>query len=158
MNWGDYLYYSEGKLYWLHRSKNGACQPGKEAGYMQPTDGRWVVGLNGRTYKRARIVWEMLRGPIPKGAVIDHINRVRSDDRIENLRAVDVLTNNKNKTVDRRNQSGVSGVRWDPIRGKWEASIGRTRLGRFLSKEAAISARLNAEQVQGYLRSGECIK
>lgn len=31
MNWGDYLYYDDGKLYWIRRSKNGACQPGKEA-------------------------------------------------------------------------------------------------------------------------------
>lgn len=153
INWGDYLYYDDGKLYWVRRSKNGACQPGKEAGYMQPTDGRWVIGLNGRTHKRARIVWEMFHGPIPKDTVIDHINRVRVDDRIENLRAVDVPTNNKNKTVDRRNQSGVSGVRWDPIRGKCEANIGRTRLGRFTSKAEAISARLNAEQSHGYLRS-----
>lgn len=35
-----------------------------------------------------RLVWEHVNGPIPKGMHIDHINGVRDDNRIENLRLV----------------------------------------------------------------------
>jgi len=33
-----------------------------------------------------RLVWFLTRGPIPKGLHIDHINGIKSDNRIENLR------------------------------------------------------------------------
>ena len=41
----------------------------------------------------------MHHGPIPKGLEIDHINRNRSDNRIENLRAV-------TRSVNLHNQEG----------------------------------------------------
>jgi hypothetical protein len=43
----------------------------------------------GKTFKLAhRLIWEHVNGPIPKGMSIDHINGVRSDNRIVNLRLV----------------------------------------------------------------------
>ena len=43
-----------------------------------------------------RLVWETFCGPIPDGYVIDHINTVRTDNRLENLRCVTVKENNNN--------------------------------------------------------------
>lgn len=43
-----------------------------------------------------RVVWMAAHGPIPKGMMIDHINRVRDDNRIENLRLVSALGNRQN--------------------------------------------------------------
>ena len=41
-----------------------------------------------RWQKVHRIVWELHHGPIPPNLEIDHINGVKDDNRIENLRAV----------------------------------------------------------------------
>lgn len=55
--------------------------------------------LNG--YKKMvrlhRIVWISKNGPIPDGLMIDHINRNRIDNRIENLRLVNSKENAQNK-------------------------------------------------------------
>ncbi len=43
-----------------------------------------------------RMVWETFKGPIPVGKVIDHINTVKTDNRLENLRCVSQLENVNN--------------------------------------------------------------
>ncbi|MCC3681365.1 HNH endonuclease [Staphylococcus epidermidis] len=97
----------------------------------------------------------MHHGEIPSGCVIDHINRNREDDRIDNLRAVPVTLNNRNKTIDKRNSSGVPGVTYDARRKRWVAYVNRdgkqVRLGRFPSLEEAAAARAAAANPLGYL-------
>jgi hypothetical protein len=51
-----------------------------------------------------RIVWIDSNGIIPKGYVIDHINGIKSDNRISNLRLADSILNSRN----RRNYSGIN--------------------------------------------------
>ena len=55
-------------------------------GYVQ-------IMIDGKLYKRSRLVWEHHNGKIPKGMEVDHINHVRDDDRIENLQ---LLTHKQN--------------------------------------------------------------
>lgn len=43
-----------------------------------------------------RIVWEAFVGPIPDGYELDHLNTVRDDNRLENLRCVTRKENMKN--------------------------------------------------------------
>ena len=43
-----------------------------------------------------RMVWETFKGPIPFGKVIDHINTVKTDNRLENLRCVSQRENENN--------------------------------------------------------------
>lgn len=49
-----------------------------------------------------RLIWIAANGLIPEGMMIDHINRDRSDNRLENLNLVDAKGNAQN----RRNYSG----------------------------------------------------
>jgi hypothetical protein len=74
---------------------------------------------------------------------VDHINRIKSDNRIENLRAADHSGNQMN-TASRGNQSGFRGVRFVPKTGKWAARIYRNgkeiRIGTFASPEEASEA------------------
>ena len=73
----------------------------------------------------------------PKGLVCDHINRLRSDNRLCNLRSVSHFINNHNKK--RGIDKGVSF-----ISNRWEASLTFKRrryyLGRFDTKEEALVA------------------
>lgn len=55
-----------------------------------------TVHAAGKPYKVHKLVVEAFIGKIPEGCVIDHINRVRTDNRVENLRIVTYSGNNRN--------------------------------------------------------------
>lgn len=97
-------------------------------------------------YAAHRVAWAIYYGSWPDGQ-IDHINGIRTDNRIANLRDTDNATNGKNQRLGRNNRSGVNGVLFD--RGKWVARIkvgGVTKhLGRFKSLEDAAQARRIAD-------------
>lgn len=106
------------------------------------------VGLGGIEHRAHRIIWLMVHGRWPAGA-IDHINRDPHDNRLVNLREASPFENAQNAGLSRLNKSGVTGVRFDGRDGRWLAQIrtgGRkVELGRYRSKEDAIRARQQAE-------------
>ena len=55
-------------------------------------------GYQGKKYTLHRVIWELHNGPIPKGLFIDHINRDKYDNRIENLRLATPTENSTNST------------------------------------------------------------
>lgn len=59
------------------------------------------IMVNGVKYFLSRIVYQTVHGNLTPDLVIDHINRDRLDNRVENLRATSVKHNNRNqkKTV-----------------------------------------------------------
>lgn len=114
---------------------------GKPAGYLMKS-GYVQVHLGGRSLYAHRIIWRMMFGNWP--VHIDHVNRNRSDNRIENLREADTLTNAWNFGLGTNNTSGVLGVSWDADRQKWLAQIQvkkrHIHIGRFEDKNEAIKA------------------
>lgn len=70
-----------------------------------------------------RVIWELHNGPIPEGMQIDHINHIRSDNRIENLRLVTAKENGRNKKLNALNTSGCTGVQFNKEINKWLARI-----------------------------------
>lgn len=54
-------------------------------GHMN-SDGYMVIGIDGRTYKVHRLVYETWVGPIKDGYTIDHIDRNRTNNVVSNLR------------------------------------------------------------------------
>lgn len=64
--------------------------------------------LHGKTYKVHRTIFIMHYGYLPE--CVDHINGVRDDNRIENLRDADACTNQQNRKLNCRNTTGVRGV------------------------------------------------
>ncbi len=73
-------------------------------------DGYMIVYINRKGYKLHRIVWALHTGEDPYPYEIDHINRVRDDNRIDNLRKVTTQDNLKNKSLYVTNKSGYAGV------------------------------------------------
>ena len=110
--------------------------------YMK-TNGYIQVMVDGKPVYEHRLIWESANGPIPKGMQIDHINRIRDDNRLENLRLVTPQQNHFNR-------SGVKGFRWEKQRKKWSAYIylnGKMKnLGRFACMLDARAAYLRAKQ------------
>lgn len=105
-------------------------------GYLQGT-------LLGRLVRSHRVIWKLFYGLEP--IYIDHINGLRVDNRIANLRSVSHEKNLRNQRMRSTNSSGATGICWDEARNRWRARIkvsGRDiHLGRFASKAAAIAAR-----------------
>jgi hypothetical protein len=107
------------------------------------------IKIDGRLYAAHRLAWLYVNGSLPE-FTIDHINRVRSDNRIANLRSATNAENHQNRSKYITNTSGVTGVYWDNQRGKWRAQIehlGRNvNLGRYSTIEAAAEARAAAKK------------
>ena len=78
------LRYDSGKLFWTESQSNGV-QIDQEAGFLE-SNGYVRIRFKGHAYLAHRIIWTLHHGPIPVGHTVDHINRIRSDNRIKNLR------------------------------------------------------------------------
>lgn len=151
MNWHDFFKYEDGKLIWIYREMgrdtkrwNGRYS-GNEAGKVN-SKGYIEVKLHGKMYKVHRIIWEMHNGKIPEGMQIDHINRVRNDNRIENLRLATNQENQRNCNMRRDNSTGYTGVHFHKLTGRYYAHIGvdgeTITRGPFNTPEQAYAARL----------------
>jgi len=146
-----------GKLYWRpaqtkNKSWNTQCA-GKEAFTARTDSGYHVGAIDAVNYRAHRVIWAMVYGVWPEGE-IDHINRVRDDNRLENLREVSPMQQRRNMSRHKHNTSGVMGVGFDAARGLWRAHIWEHNkqiyLGRFGTKEEAIAAREKALVQFGY--------
>ena len=135
----------DGQLFW--KVKRRSVSPGDLAGALQ-SNGYWRIGINGRSYKRSRLVWLYVHGVDSYPRFIDHINRDRSDDRIENLRLATHAENQRNRSwgISRCRYVYLDGNRW---RARVSTDHGRMSLGRFSSEEEAIAAVQNWELAIG---------
>ena len=99
-------------------------------------------------YFAHRLVWLIEHGSFPS-LKIDHINRIKTDNRISNLREATDSQNAQNHiSPQSNNKSGFRGV--SPYKGKWKASITKDGkqiyLGLFDGKLDAASAYIVAKQ------------
>lgn len=105
-----------------------------------------------KPYRAHRVAWLLTHGVWPEGE-IDHINGVRTDNRLANLRDVSITINRRNCKLRSDNKSGVSGVNWNKAYGKWRARIAvngqEVFLGNFDCVDDAIEARKQAEKTVG---------
>lgn len=113
------------------------------------------MNINGRVYAAHHLAYLYVHGSMPpSGMVIDHEDGNGLNNRIANLRVVTQLDNTKNQKLDKRNKSGIPGVRWVERRQRWEASIGIERkvcyLGYFSDLLNAAAARKSAELDHGF--------
>ena len=113
-----------------------AGTPCKHTGYIQ-------IGIAYRHYYAHQLAWLYMTGEWPI-LEVDHINTVRSDNSINNLRLVSRSQNAMNSNKHRDNTSGYKGVHWLDICKKWRSEIclngRRYNLGMFVSKELAAQA------------------
>lgn len=124
---------------------------GKVAG--SNSDGYILLWVGGKYMKAHRVVWIMMRGEIPPKMQIDHINGIKADNRIDNLRLATNRENGRNSHSIITNTSGVRGVSWFKRDGKWRAQISidgrRKHLGYFDTINDAAEA-YRAASLQHY--------
>jgi hypothetical protein len=65
------------------------------------------IDKKNKTFKAHRLIVEAFFGSIKEGLQVDHINRIKTDNRIENLRVVTPIVNMRNRTVGDINESIV---------------------------------------------------
>jgi hypothetical protein len=87
-----------GVFFW--KKKLQGRRKSRIAGCANP-QGYIVIGIDGKTYFAHRLAWLYFYAYLPNSKHIDHINRDRSDNRIENLRLVLPSENNFNKSPSR---------------------------------------------------------
>jgi hypothetical protein len=138
LRWKEWPGFTGRKLLWWRKRWAGqiAGTIGKK-GYV-------AVQIKRRLYLAHRLIWLIITGEWPI-AEIDHINRVKSDNRWKNLRPATQVENarNRNKQID--NTSGFRGV-FRAVRKtvRWHAKIRINgtliHLGAFGTPEEASAA------------------
>ena|SRR3990172_10901192 len=126
-----------GILRWL-KPRTGKAKAGRIAGYRH-SSGYIYVMVDNKNCLAHRLVWLLAHGKWPEGE-IDHINGIKDDNRIANLRLATRSENLANCQIRRNNTSGHKGVSWDKRRKNWHVHVGRKHIGRFAIKEDAIAA------------------
>ena len=125
---------------------------GKEAFTSIDGTGYRQGSIFNHMHRAHRVIWRIVHGVWPQDT--DHINGIRTDNRIVNLRNVSRTENMRNAARPNTNTSGSIGVGWDRSSGKWQAQItvdGRNRhLSYFSDKADAIAARKAAEIEHGF--------
>jgi hypothetical protein len=127
-----------GELRW--HINTGRVSAGMIAGCVTD-EGYRAVGHKGFTYMAHRIIWAMHYGSWPDHQ-IDHINCIKDDNRICNLRPCNDSQNQMNRAKC-RGTSRYKGV--DLHQGRWRARIRpgdgtRLNLGYFTTEDAAGAA------------------
>ncbi len=139
----EYFYYKEGSLFWKKQPANNV-KKGDEAGSLNKY-GYKQVRFKKKLFYCHRIIWFLFNGKNPIGQ-IDHINGIRSDNRIENLRVISNRENCQNKTRHREGKLVGAHFKKNNKTKKWSSSIrinGKLfHIGNFDTEEEANKAYL----------------
>jgi len=128
--------YDDGKLF--RKSDN------KKVGWLV-SQGYINTNIHGNVYGVHRLIFLMFNGYLPKE--IDHINGIKSDNRIENLRASSVKENQFNAKIRKDSSTGIKNVTKSGKKFNVALKIDgkRTHIGNFqdleLAELVAIEAR-----------------
>ena len=135
--------YKDGQLIYKEPACRNRIKAGDIAGGFEQ-DGYSRVMINYGRYPLHRLIYIYHNGDIPADIKIDHINSVREDNCIENLRLATSSQNQHNRSKSKNNSSGYKGVYWDKKLKNWRAMIGidnkKIHLGNFSTPELASEA------------------
>jgi len=129
---------------------------GQKAG-AKNFDGYLIITVNRRGYRAHRLAWLYVYGEWPRSE-LDHINGVRDDNRIANLREATRAENNRNRKKQRNGCCALKGIYL--VKGRFRAQIrvrGKTtHIGYYATeKEAHAAYKAAAEKEFGAFARAE---
>lgn len=125
-----------GKWTWINPHPQSKMRCGDEAGRIT-SHGRRQIRINSGFYYSARLAYLYMTGEWPKSQM-DHINRIKNDDRWENLRPATQRQNSCNRAWAERS-GDLRGIRKHG--NKFRVDIGSTYLGLHDTLERATTIR-----------------
>lgn len=145
-----------GDLHWSYSSLMSTKWNGRYVGKLAFTathsEGYKIGKIMGKSLRAHRVAWLLYYGDWP-AEQIDHIDGVRTNNVIGNLRSVTNAQNSRNRAKTARNKSGHVGVRAYK-NGKWIAEIGvngkTIYLGVYAVLSDAIAARAQTANAMGH--------
>lgn len=140
-----------GEFIW-NTPKSNNTKKGSIAGSLDK-DGYIILKINRKQYKAHRVAWAMHYGEWPD-KIIDHINKDKKDNRIENLRLATDSQSRQNQKIRSDSIAQSRCVYYSVHFRKWVAYTShlgkRKHIGYFLTKSAAENAyRKTAKQIHG---------
>lgn len=148
----EYLDYNSdtGVFTWKKKTSNASrINIGDVAGYPAGR-GYWNITIFDKQYFAHRLAWIYVNGDIDDGLQIDHINRDRKDNRIENLRLATPSQNKRNSKKRNDNTTGYIGVSFHKGTQRYTSRIvynkKRHTLGYFATPEEAYDAYCKASK------------
>jgi len=139
-------------LFTWNKRMGGSAKKGKVAGTAH-SGGYIQIRIDKKIYLAHRLAFLYIEGYMPENEV-DHVNRIKDDNRWCNLRHVSRSCNARNTSICGNNKSGVTGVSQWKAGNKWRAIITvlgiNKHLGIFKSFEEAVMARWKAEIENNY--------
>jgi len=113
-------------------------------------DGYRMIKFKGKLYRSHRLAWFYVYGVMPT-MQIDHINGIRDDNSIVNLREVSFSENSQNQRISHKDSTfGMLGIDYNKSKKRFRARIQtngrRITLGGFSTAEEAFNAYLDAKR------------
>lgn len=130
-----------------YKVSRGSKSAGSVAGYLHKSGYRYIE-INGKGYAEHRLAWFYCFQEWPH-INLDHIDRCKTNNSIDNLREVTQEENMWNRSIGKNNTSGFLGV--SPYKNRWRASFLETsgkpkHLGYFDTPEKASVAYITYKQ------------
>jgi hypothetical protein len=126
---------------------SGNARVGAAAGAIK-SNGYITIGIDKKRYHAHRLAWFYIYNEWPL-LDIDHINRIKTDNRLCNLRVVSRSENLLNTKVRKDSLSGFNGLYWDESRKRWAVRAwvnGAVKhIARVKTLAEALKLRKNAE-------------
>jgi hypothetical protein len=116
----EWFSYDERNLFWK-KLPFSRIKVGDQAGSFDDRGYR-IIGFKDKRYRESRLVWFYVKG-IWSESDIDHINGIKDDNRIENLREATRSQNGCNRKTHRNNQSGFKNITWYKKKKKYQVRI-----------------------------------
>lgn len=110
--------YSPGTGEFTRKVSRGNQRAGSIAGSLRKDD-YICIWVDGKPYYAHQLAFLYMEGYLPEE--VDHINRIRSDNRWVNLKDSSHQENSRNKAA--KSKSGYIGVSWNKQRQKWQVQL-----------------------------------